>query len=59
MKDWVLYVEDGKTKAMDATGMMEELRELCAEAGVQVLGWVAFNHERDAVTYGEVYLRQC
>ena len=61
-KDWMLYVEDDKTKAMEIdrkTGVTgDELMSLAKECGLDVLGWVSFIRECDAVTYGDVQLRR-
>jgi len=56
MRDWLLYVEDDKTKAMDITGgeNTSELVQLCHEYSFHVIGFVAFEKEADAVRYGDM-----
>ena len=59
IKDWILYVEDDKTKAFDVTGgkNYNEIKALCKEAGIPIVGYVAFEHEKDAIDYGNQVLR--
>ena len=59
-KDWLIYLEDGKCKAFDLGDHSNaaELRQLCRDTGTPVLGYAAFEHEKDALHYGEVVLRR-
>lgn len=59
IKEWLLYVEDDKTKAFDITlsDTIDELKELCKDAGIPIIGYVSFEREADAIGYGEQILR--
>lgn len=56
MRNWLLYVEDKKTKAFDITGKehLNDLREMCEANKIPVIGMVAFVHKKDATTYGDM-----
>jgi hypothetical protein len=60
IRDWLLYLEDNRVKAFDLGDHSNagELRSLCREAGIPVIGVVAFGHEKDATWYGETNLRR-
>ncbi len=57
IKDWMLYREDGKTKAFNVTDHenTDELQELCSDNGICVIGFVAFEFEKDATNYGNYF----
>ena len=57
IKDWLVYFERGKVKAFDITkhNNTAELKELCRDNGIPIIGWVAFEHEKNAREWGEVY----
>lgn len=59
MKDFLVYVEDNITKAFDITDHKNdrELIELCKEAGVRILAYVADKKEDYAINYG-MFLRK-
>ena len=56
MHDWLLYIEDDKTKAFDITGgeNTAEIVQLCHEANLPVIGFVAFEKEEYATKYGDM-----
>jgi hypothetical protein len=59
IKDWLLYVEADRMKAWDITAHQgdntDNLVNLCRESGIQVFGFVAFEHEKDATFYGDMH----
>jgi hypothetical protein len=59
IKDWLLYVEADKMKAFDITAHKgddtDNLVHLCRETGIDVFGFVAFEYERDATHYGNMF----
>jgi hypothetical protein len=57
IKDWLMYIEDDKVKAFDISShdKTDELIQLCEEScGIELCGFVAFEHEKDAIFYCEV-----
>jgi hypothetical protein len=57
-KDWMLYVEQDKMKAFDlsAHDNTDELVQLCRETqGIELFGFVSFEHEKDATFYGDMH----
>jgi len=57
IRDWLVYVEDDKTKAIDITGgeNTSELVQLCHEYSLPVIGFVSFEKEPDAIKYCDMF----
>jgi len=53
IKDWLAYEEDGKLKLLEISDhdSTKDLVEICKACGARVIGYGAFEFEKDARTY--------
>lgn len=54
IKDWMGYLEDGKVRVIEVEpGTAREHKALANELGCEIICWIAFKHESDALSYAE------
>lgn len=58
MKEWIGYIEDGKTKVLELNHNWLEMSRLCQELGLTVLGCIADKTELGAKIYADHTLRK-
>ena len=56
---WIVYVEDGKTKAMETGGGLDyaDYHGMCRELGLKILGQYNGGSENDAINYHDAINR--